>query len=125
MNCFFWIDRSIDDFSSQKVSGVLDHQPEFDRLLGCLAEGNQEWARSAPVLMLSVAKLNFERNGIENRHAFHDVGAASANLAVQATAQGLFTALGKLRTEKNIIKEIKRSYSAHLSAIRCNCDRSN
>lgn len=40
--------------------------------------------------MLSIAKLNFERNGKENRHAFHDVGAASANLAIQAAALGLF-----------------------------------
>lgn len=55
-----------------------DNGAEFERLLSCLAEGNQEWARNAPVLMLSVAKLYFERNGVENRHAFHDVGAAAA-----------------------------------------------
>lgn len=66
------------------------NQAEFDRLLSCLAEGNQEWAHNAPVLMLSVAKLYFERNGVENRHAFHDVGAAATNLAIQATALGLF-----------------------------------
>ena len=35
------------------------------------------------------AKLNFEYNGVENRHAFHDVGAASTTLAIQA-AVGLF-----------------------------------
>ena len=40
--------------------------------------------------MLSVAKLHFERDGKENRHAFHDVGAAAATLAIQATALGLF-----------------------------------
>lgn len=67
------------------------HSPEdFDRLLNCLAEGNQEWAKDAPVLILSVAKLHFERNGVENRHALHDVGAAAANLAIQATVLGLF-----------------------------------
>lgn len=40
--------------------------------------------------MLSVARLQFERTGEENRHAFHDVGAAAATLALQATALGLF-----------------------------------
>ncbi len=40
--------------------------------------------------MLSVAKLYFERNSQENRHAFHDVGAAAASLALQATSMGLF-----------------------------------
>ena len=39
--------------------------------------------------MLWVAKLNFEYNGVENRHAFHDVGAASATLAIQAADLGL------------------------------------
>ncbi|MCX7595778.1 MAG: nitroreductase family protein [Fischerella sp.] len=63
---------------------------EFGYLLGCLTQTNQQWAQNAPVLMLSVAKLHFDRNGRENRHAFYDVGAAVANLAIQATAVGLF-----------------------------------
>lgn len=62
---------------------------EFERLLGCLVPGNQAWARSAAVLMLSVAKLRFERNGKPNRHAGHDVGLAVAQLTAQATALGL------------------------------------
>jgi nitroreductase len=40
--------------------------------------------------MVSVAKLTFDANGQANRHAFHDVGLAVANLIVQATAFGLF-----------------------------------
>src|SRR2546422_9980875 len=39
--------------------------------------------------MLSLARLNFERNGKPNRHAFHDVGLAIENLIIQATAMGL------------------------------------
>ena len=39
--------------------------------------------------MVSVAKLAFDANGQPNRHAFHDVGLAVANLIVQATALGL------------------------------------
>lgn len=62
---------------------------EFERMLGCLAEGNQRWAQRAPVLMLSLAKMSFDRSGKPNRHAFHDVGQAAANLTVQATALGL------------------------------------
>ncbi len=73
------------------IVATQDNPDEFSRLLACLAEGNQVWAKNAPVLMLSVTKLTFEHNGVENRHAFHDVGAASANLAIEATAQGLVT----------------------------------
>jgi nitroreductase len=60
------------------------------RLLSCLVEGNQQWARLAPVLMVSVAKLNFDKTGKPNRHAFHDVGLAVANMMVEATALDLF-----------------------------------
>lgn len=85
-----WAASSYNEQPWSFIVATKDNQAEFDRLLSCLAEGNQEWAKTAPVLMLSVAKLQFERNGVENRHAFHDVGAAAAQLAMQATALGLF-----------------------------------
>ncbi|GAP98759.1 nitroreductase family protein [Leptolyngbya sp. NIES-2104] len=85
-----WAASSYNEQPWSFIIATRDNSEEFDRLLGCLAEGNQEWAKSAPVLMISVARLNFERNGTENRHAFHDVGAAEANLATQATALGLY-----------------------------------
>jgi nitroreductase len=84
-----WAASSYNEQPWSFIVATKDNPAEFDRLLSCLAEGNQEWAHSAPVLMISVAKLNFEKNGTENRHAFHDVGAAEANLAIQATALGL------------------------------------
>jgi len=62
---------------------------DFDRLLGCLVEFNVQWAQHAPLLLLSVARLTFESNGQPNRHAFHDVGQAIANLTFQATVSGL------------------------------------
>jgi nitroreductase len=72
------------------IVATKQNLPEFDRLLSCLVEFNQSWAKNASVLMISVAKLHFDRNGKENQHAFHDVGAAASNLALQATAIGLF-----------------------------------
>lgn len=67
-----------------------DNEAEHGQLVGCLMEGNIPWAQRAPVLMVSVARLSFEDEGKPNRHAFHDVGQAAANLSVQATALGLF-----------------------------------
>jgi nitroreductase len=61
----------------------------FETLAGCLVAGNA-WARQAPVLALSVAALNFARNGAPNRHAWHDVGLAMGNLSAQATSLELF-----------------------------------
>ena len=63
---------------------------EYERLLSCLNERNQKWARNAPVLMLSVAQLRDESGGKENRFAFHDVGLAVENLIIQAQVFDLF-----------------------------------
>jgi nitroreductase len=63
---------------------------DYDRLFSCLHPGNQLWAGQAPVLMLSIAKLNFDEDQSPNRHAFHDVGMAVENLILQALTQGIF-----------------------------------
>jgi nitroreductase len=63
----------------------------YQKILNALVEFNQSWAKSAPVLVLSVAKKTFTAKGTPNRHNLHDTGAATANLALQATANGLHT----------------------------------
>jgi nitroreductase len=55
---------------------------------GCLTEGNA-WARKAPVLMLSVTRETFEKNGKPNRWAQHDTGLATENLLLEAVEMGL------------------------------------
>jgi nitroreductase len=67
---------------------MKENKAEYDRLFNCLVEANQKWAYRAPVLLLSVAKLQFE-DGAPNRHALHDTGMAVENLVIQATAFGL------------------------------------
>ncbi|MGB0908819.1 MAG: nitroreductase family protein [Nitrospirales bacterium] len=68
---------------------TIQEKEEHGKMLSCLAEANQSWAKKAPVLMITIAKLHFAHNGTSNRHAFHDVGLAVGNLVVQATALGL------------------------------------
>ncbi len=62
----------------------------FEQLLSCLMEGNQLWARYAPVLVIGVAMLKFARNGKPNKAAFHDLGLAVGNMCTEATARGLY-----------------------------------
>jgi len=85
-----WAASSYNEQPWSFIIATKENPVEFERLLNVLAEGNQAWARTAPVLMLSVAKMYFERNGVENRHAFHDVGAAAASMAIQAAAIDLY-----------------------------------
>ncbi len=70
------------------IVGTKDDPENYNKVLETFVEFNQSWAKQAPVLALSVAKLKFD-DGRPNRHAFHDVGQAAANLAAQAEALGL------------------------------------
>ncbi len=60
-------------------------QQAFD----CLVEGNQVWAKDAPILMLALADTIFLHNGKPNRWGQYDTGAATMSLCLQATALGL------------------------------------
>jgi nitroreductase len=83
-----WAPSSMNEQPWSFIVATKANKSDFDRLLGCLIEFNVQWAQHAPVLLLSVAKLTFE-SGKLNRHAFHDVGQAIANLTFQATVSGL------------------------------------
>ena len=80
-------------FNEQPWSFIVatqDNTQEYEKLFSCLVEANQKWAKDAPLLILSVAKLSFARNNKPNRHALHDLGFAVGNLTLQAQSFGLF-----------------------------------
>lgn len=58
----------------------------YKKILEALVPFNQDWAKSAPVLILGVTKTRFSHNDSPNNYAAHDLGAAMALMAVQATA---------------------------------------
>ena len=71
------------------IVATKEHGANYKKMLDSFVEFNQSWAKGAPALALSVAKLKFDHNGEPNRHALHDVGQAAANLSLQAHALGL------------------------------------
>jgi len=85
-----WAPSSFNEQPWSFIIATKQKPEEHARLLSCLVEKNQQWAHLAPVLIVSIAKLKFEKGGKPNRHAFHDVGLAMGNLLVEATALGLF-----------------------------------
>jgi nitroreductase len=85
-----WAPSSYNEQPWAFIIATHEQPTEYARVLGCLVEFNQSWAKSAPVLLLGVAHLFLERNQQANRHAGYDLGAAAANLTMQATAEGLF-----------------------------------
>jgi len=62
----------------------------FQGLLECLSEGNRSWAGHAAVVVLCLTSRNYTQSGKPNAHARHDLGLATAQLVLQATALGLY-----------------------------------
>jgi len=91
-----------------------ENPEEFARLLSCLVEANQEWAKAAPVLVLGVVSLKFSRNNKDNRAAVHDLGLAAGNLVVEATARGLrvHQMIGILPDKAREVYQIPEHYEA-------------
>ena len=85
-----WAPSSYNEQPWNYIVAKKENPEEFQRLLSCLVDGNQVWAKAAPVLALGIAKLRFARNDQPNRAAIHDLGLAAGNLVVEATARGLW-----------------------------------
>ncbi|MBI5383329.1 MAG: nitroreductase family protein [Verrucomicrobia bacterium] len=84
-----WAASSYNEQPWNYLVATKENVTEFGRLLSCLVEANQAWAKAAPVLVLGVVSLRFARNQKDNRAAVHDLGLAAGNLVVEATARGL------------------------------------
>lgn len=63
-------------------------EPAFDKIVDTLMEGNM-WAKEAPLLLVTIIKKNFARNGKSNRVALHDLGLALGNVSLQAQHLGI------------------------------------
>jgi nitroreductase len=65
-------------------------QPQnYAKALSCLVEGNQAWAKNAPLLIIVVGDTEFRRMQKPNRWGAYDTGAAAISLALQATSMQL------------------------------------
>jgi nitroreductase len=84
-----WAPSSSNNQPWAYIVAVKDDPEGFNKMLGILVEFNASWAKSAPVLALSVAQTKTPKDGALNRHALHDVGSASAQLTFEANTHGL------------------------------------
>ena len=61
----------------------------YQKIFEPLNDSNKIWVKDAPLLIASMVRKNFMRNGMRNPSAHYDLGAANALLGIQATALGL------------------------------------
>ena len=64
-------------------------QPLWQKIFETLNKSNQVWAKDAPLLVVSLSRRHFLKNGMPNDSAKYDLGAANAFLSLQATQLGL------------------------------------
>jgi nitroreductase len=84
-----WAPSSYNEQPWNYIVAKREDAVEFARLLSCLVEANQTWAKASSLLVLSISRLNSARNNQPNRAAIHDIGLAAANLVLECTARGL------------------------------------
>lgn len=65
-------------------------EKQFDQLAELLSDTNKLWAPEAAVFVMCIARKTLSKNEKDNRHGFHDLGLAVANLTFQANHMGLF-----------------------------------
>lgn len=68
---------------------TADQTELWSKMFVALEDVNKLWAQHAPLLILSLARKTFRKNGKENRYALYDVGGANSFLALQAVHLGL------------------------------------
>jgi nitroreductase len=109
-----WAASSYNEQPWRYLIATKEDPREFKRLLLCLVEGNQVWAKAAPVLALGIVSLRFARNDKDNRAAVHDLGLASGNLLVEATSRGLSVhqMIGILPDKAREVYQIPEHYEA-------------
>src|SRR5262249_14557154 len=84
-----WAASSFNDQPWAYIVGTKNDEENYSKILGVLMDMNAAWAKRAPVLAISVARKHFKHNGSPNPVAVHDLGAANAQLTMEATSRGL------------------------------------
>lgn len=84
-----WAPSSMNEQPWRYVLATKDNTETYNKIFDTLADANKTWVKNAAVLLVSLAKKTFSRNGVANRHALYDTGAANSLLCVQTSALGL------------------------------------
>ena len=79
-------------FNEQPWRFVYAHKggKGYADLLNVINSFNQTWASTAPLLVLAIARNEYTHNNAPNAHAKYDLGAAVANLTLQAMQEGVY-----------------------------------
>lgn len=84
-----WAPSSYNEQPWRFILATRDNSEQFAKVLSCLVEGNQAWAKHVSALAIGIVSENFDRNGKPNAACEHDLGLAAATLSFEAASRGL------------------------------------
>lgn len=84
-----WAPSSTNEQPWVFIYATKDQPDLWNKMFEALNEGNQIWAKDAPLLIMSLARKEFTRYDGPNAHALYDLGGANAFLSLQAVDLGL------------------------------------
>ena len=85
-----WAPSSMNEQPWRFIFSTRDNKEAFDKMFNCLMEGNKKWNANVPLLILTVAKSNFDYKNRSNKYAMYDVASTVANLTFQANSMDLW-----------------------------------
>lgn len=85
-----WAASCLNEQPWRFIWSLKNDSERYRKLLDCLNPRNQEWAATAPLLLLTLAQTTFGGNGKPNSWCEHDLGLAIGNLTAQASAMDLY-----------------------------------
>lgn len=87
--CARWAASAYNEQPWRFIYASKTNNVKYNKLLDCLVEFNQIWAKTADVLIITLAKKNLSRNDKPNRHYMYDLGQSVANMAIAAESLGM------------------------------------
>ena len=72
------------------IYALREDEEAFKTIHSCLTEGNQGFTANVPVLLITVVRKQYTKNGNINTVRKHDLGLAVGNLTVQAQAMDIY-----------------------------------
>jgi nitroreductase len=84
-----WAPSSVNEQPWSYIYATHDQPELWARIFEPLNENNRVWVKDAPLLIVSLTRKNFTRNGRLNTSAKYDLGGANALLSLQAVELGL------------------------------------
>ena len=86
-----WAPSSTNEQPWLYLYATKDQTELWNTFITPLNENNQIWVKDAPLLIVSLARKEFQRNGRTNAYAMYDLGGANSILSLQAVELGLQT----------------------------------